>query len=420
MPGLWTAQHVSRLERSARAHEKNFEFDEAAHLYFRAASLEGPGQRRYSNLMRAASCKERAQNWRQQSGLWERLAYELAKTTDVDFSREMESFRDRTKEPGQFGIFHIISYREWASPTSRLVHLVKGKEQESLHWLQRAWAYQWAAEEAEASGRLSHAARLWRLAGLCFINEACPLEDRLRQAARSFLHAATSTLRSAEWEPMPFVATLRWNAITIDWGDPETRESVNREVTASGKKPDKKRTDLEWHEHAWCEYLKHIGDADRKAALEERARELKQLQQMLISVGDRHHSVQAYQARMRTDIQLCRLSHRWMRLVIRQLYYSTTLSGSSVRRPLLIALAINAGVLPLIYWSTGVAHAGVVGAHRASFADTLILSLSSLVSFSTSRAHIVAQWASALQALQALSGYFILAFILWVAQRFSE
>ena len=90
------------------------------------------------------------------------------------------------------------------------------------------------------------------------------------------------------------------------------------------------------------------------------------------------------------------------------------------RLPLLIALAVNAGVLPLLYWSTGVAHAGALGAHRASFVDTLILSLASLVSFSTTRAHITAQWASALQTLQALSGDFILAFILWVAQRFSQ
>ena len=420
MLGLWTAQQVSRLERSARAHENKFEFDEAAHLYFRAAALEGPGQRRYANLMRAASCKERAQNWRQHSGLWERLAYELAKATGVDFPLEMESFRSRAKEPGQLGIFHIISYREWASPTSRLVHLAKDQEQVSLYHLQRAWAYQWAAEEAEASGRLGHAARLWRLAGMCFKQENCPLEDRWRQAARSFLHAATSTLRSVEWEPMPFVATVGWDASTIEWGDPQTRESDTGQVTARTSADDKKHTDLEWHRLAWSEYLKRIKGTERKAALEEQARELKQLQQMLISVGDRRHGVQAYRERMRTNIQFYKLSRDWARLVTMKLYYWTSKSGSSVRWPLLIALAVNAGVLPLLYWSTGVAHAGALGAHRASFVDTLILSLASLVSFSTTRAHITAQWASALQTLQALSGYFTLAFILWVAQRFSE
>jgi hypothetical protein len=61
-----------------------------------------------------------------------------------------------------------------------------------------------------------------------------------------------------------------------------------------------------------------------------------------------------------------------------------------------------------------------VGTAHATFVDALILSLANVVSLWTSRAHIAAKWASALQALQAISGYVILAFVLWVALRFSE
>ena len=101
MADVWLRARLLRLERIARRHEKRFEFDEAAHQYFRSAMLEKSGVSRSSNLMRAASCKERAQNWRQQSGLWERLAYELAKQTGWKFTDRMESFRARHLEPGQ-------------------------------------------------------------------------------------------------------------------------------------------------------------------------------------------------------------------------------------------------------------------------------------------------------------------------------
>lgn len=213
---------------------------------------------RFSNLMRAASCKERAQNWRQQSGLWERLAYELAKSTGWNFTDRMESFRARHLEPGQLGIFHIISYDEWMSPASGRVHLVKGQEETGLRWLQRAWAYQWGAEEAEAGGRLAHAARLWRLAGLSFADEHCPLQDRFREAARSFLHGATSTLRAGEWVPMMFVATVRWDAKSVDWGDPKTEATSEDQKPESNESRTKYRTDLEWHQYAWQEYFEGI------------------------------------------------------------------------------------------------------------------------------------------------------------------
>lgn len=419
MTGVWPRASMSRLERSARRHEKRFEFDEAAHLYFRAAALERSGNNRFSNLMRAASCKERAQNWRQQSGLWERLAYELAKSTGWKFPDRMESFRSRHLEPGQLGIFHIISYDEWMRPASELVHLVKGKEELGLRRLQRAWAYQWGAEEAEASGRLTHAARLWRLAGLSFADEQCPLEDRFREAARAFLHGATSTLRAGEWVPMIFVATVPWDSSSIEWGDPKTK------ATAEDHEPDQSgvqtecRTDLGWHHYAWENYLQAIKDPTAQAdALDEWARELNQLQQMLIAAGDRRHGARLYQQRMQANLRILKLRRQRMVFIFRELYHWTTLSGSSVRRALLTALIVNAVILPLLYWSTGAAQAGISGQHHATFVQTLILSLANVVSLSTSSAHVVTEWATALQALQAVSGYFILAFIVWVAQRF--
>jgi hypothetical protein len=371
--------------------------------------------------MRAASCKERAQNWRQQSGLWERLAYELAKSTGWSFPGRMESFRARHLEPGQLGIFHIISYDEWMSPASGLIHLAKGQEEKGLRHLQRAWAYQWGAEEAEASGRLTHAARLWRLAGLSFTDDLCPLQDRFRDAARSFLHGATSTLRAGEWVPMIFVATVPWDAASIEWGDPKTEATTEDQRLGPNEAHAEYRTDLEWHQYAWQRYLEGIkGSPARADAMDEWARELNQLQQLLIAAGNRRHGVRLYQERMRIQLRLLRIGHQWVALLFRKIYYWTTLSGSSVRRALLTAFIVNAVILPLLYWSTGAAQAGTSGHNGASFPDTLILSLANVVSLSTSSAHIVTEWASALQALQAISGYFILAFIVWVAQRFQR
>lgn len=410
---------VLTLEQRARRHEKIFEFDEAAHLYFRAAWLEQSGANRFSNLMRAASCKERAQNWRQQSGLWERLAYELAKSTGWEFPDRMESFRSRHLEPGQLGIFHIISYTEWMSPSSELVHLVKGEEEIGLRRLQRAWAYQWGAEEAEASGRLTHAARLWRLAGLSFADEHCPLQDRYREAARSFLHGATSTLHAGEWVPMTFVASVPWNSTSIEWGDPKPKTSTENEVTVQDDVQTDSRTDLGWHRYAWENYLQSVKAPTAQAdALDEWARELNQLQQLLVVAGDRHHGAQLYRERMQTQLRILKLRHRWMVLLFRNLYHWTSLSGSSVWRTLLTVLIVNAAILPLLYWSTGAARAGTLGPQRASFPQALIMSLANVVSLSTSSARVVTEWASALQVLQAISGYFILAFIVWVAQRF--
>jgi hypothetical protein len=423
--GVWFKTRIDKLEKSARLHERKFEFDAAAHLYFRSAMLSELGTRRFSNLMRAASCKERAQNWRQQSGLWERLAYELAKSIGRKFPPQMEAFRARKADNGQLGIFHIISYDEWASPTGGLIQLVQGEEDNSLHALQRAWAYQWAAEEAEANGRLAYAARLWRLAGLSFMDPLCPLKDRQRDAARSFLHGATCTLRAGEWVETMFVATVPWDADAIEWGDPdpETIEKFRRvrAMSALNEIRSQGRTDIGWHQFAWDTFLAGINDpTSRRDALEERARELKQIQQLLIAAGDRPHGVEIYRKRMQIDIKVARLYHQWKQSLLKQLYYWTSRSGSSAVIPLFIALIVNAGVLPLLYWSTGAAYAGTSGTHRASFVDTLILSLANVVSLSTSRAYIAAQWASALQTLQAISGYVILAFVLWVALRFSE
>jgi hypothetical protein len=381
--------------------------------------LEESSNNRFSNLMRAASCKERAQNWRQQSGLWERLAYELAKSTGVHFPDRMEAFRARHLEPGQLGIFHIISYDEWMSPASGLVHLVKGEEEKGLRWLQRAWAYQWGAEEAEASGRLTHAARLWRLAGLSFADDDCPLQDRFREAARSFLHGATSTLGAGEWVPMMFVAKVPWDSASVEWGDPKTGTVTEDRQPGPDKGLTGRRTDLAWHQYAWQKYVQGIKDSTAQAdARDEWARELNQLQQMLSTVGDRYHAALLYQERMRVQHKILRLRHQWTTLLFRKLYYWTSLSGSSVRRALLTTLIVNAIIFPLLYWSTGVALAGTSEQHRASFPETLIMSLANLVSFSTSSAHVSTEWASALQTLQAVSGYFILAFIVWVSQRF--
>lgn len=418
MAGVWPTARISSLERTARRHEKRLEFDQAAHLYFRAAMLEESGANRFFNLMRAASCKERAQNWRQQSGLWERLAYELAKSTGWEFPDQMESFRGHL-EPGQLGIFHVISYHEWKSPTSDLVHLVKGQEEIGLRRLQRAWAYQWGAEEAEASGRLTHAARLWRLAGLSFADDYCPLVDRFREAARAFLHGATSTLRAGEWVPMMFVATVPWDAASIEWGDPKTKGATEDPKPASNKVPAECRTDLEWHQYAWTNYLQNIEESAEKAdALDEWARELNQLQQLLIVAGDRRHGVRLYQEVMQVQLKILRIRRQFIALLFKKLYYWTSLSGSSVRRALLTAFIVNAVILPLLYWSTDAARAGTSDQGHASFPDTLIMSVANVVSLSTPSAHLVTEWANALQALQAISGYFILAFIVWVAQRF--
>lgn len=419
MASLWPKVRMSRLEHNARRHEKRFEFDEAAHLYFRSAMLQQSGAHRFANLMRAASCKERSQNWRQQSGLWERLAYELAKSTGWKFPERMESFRARHLEPGQLGIFHIISYDEWMRPASALVQLTKGQEEIGLRRLQRAWAYQWGAEEAEASGRLTHAARLWRLAGLSFADEHCPLQDRFREAARAFLHGATSTLRAGEWVPMMFVATVPWDSTSIEWGDPKT-EAVTESYKLDSNDPHSEcRTDLEWHQYAWTNYLQGIRDRAAQAdALDEWARELNQLQQLIIATGDRRHGAQLYQERMLVEHKILRTRRRWIPLLYRELYHWTSLSGSSVRRALLTAFIANVVIIPLLYWSTGAAQAGISGQDRASVPDTLILSLANVVSLSTSSAHLVTEWATALQALQAVGGYFILAFIVWVAQRF--
>jgi hypothetical protein len=415
---IWLRARVSRLERIARRHEKRFEFDEAAHLYFRSAMLEKSGASRSSNLMRAASCKERAQNWRQQSGLWERLAYELAKETGWKFTDRMESFRARHLEPGQLGIFHIISYEEWTKPANTLVHLDEGEETE-VRWLQLAWAYQWGAEEAEANGRLGHAARLWRLAGVSFADERCPVQDHYRQAARSFLHGATCTLRSGDWIGMLRVTEEPWNTKTIDWGDPRTKAATEDQEPGSNDIRDKLLTDLQWHQYAWEEHLEDIKDpGDKAKAREEQERELNQLQQLLIAAGDRSYAARCYQERMRVQLEILRIRHQWMALLFRKLDYWTSRSGSSVRLALLTTFIVNALLLPLLYWSTDAAWGGTSGQHRASFSETVIMSLANVVSFSTSSAHVVTEWASALQVVQAISGYFILAFIVWVTQRF--
>jgi hypothetical protein len=221
-----------------------------------------------------------------------------------------------------------------------------------------------------------------------------------------------------------FVATFPWDAEAIEWGDPapEAIEEFRRVRTMSVLYAVRgSRTDVGWHQFAWDTFLACINDPPSLGdALEERARELKQIQQLLIAAGDRHHGVEIYRKRMQIDIKVARLYHKWNQYLLKQLYYWTSLSGSSAVIPLIIALIVNAGILPLLYWSTGAAHAGTSGTQHASFVDTLILSLANVVSLSTSRAYIAAQWASALQTLQAISGYVILAFVLWVALRFSD
>ena len=209
-----------------------------------------------------------------------------------------------------------------------------------------------------------------------------------------------------------------WNTKTIDWGDPKAKATTEDQKPDSNDIRDNLLTDLQWHPYAWEKYLEDIKEpGDKAKAREGQARELNQLQQLLIAAGDRSHAARCYQERMRVQLKILRIRHQWMALLFRKLDYWTSRSGSSVRLALLTALIVNAVLLPLLYWSTGAALEHF-GQHRASFSETVMMSLANVVSFSTSSAHIVTEWASALQVVQAISGYFILAFIVWMTQRF--
>lgn len=163
-------EEAQKLMRVAKKADENFDFFRAYSLFVRTA-LEFD---KFEDINQANICWARAATcWEKynRSALWEFLGNRLGNLTNPNYKFPSPS------NPGQSGMYHIISWKEWIKPENHYY----GYDLKAERKHQQAWAYMWAGEAAEIEHRFSSAGRFFRKAAISW--ELSKWGDRLPDQA---------------------------------------------------------------------------------------------------------------------------------------------------------------------------------------------------------------------------------------------
>jgi hypothetical protein len=431
---------ADELLKQARRYEDAFRFEDAYREYLRAADafharVDGDDGASMNSepfaLMRAGQCLEMLQPWRAHTAIWERLGNLLGNSIDTSLP-----FRT-PKAEGQHNLYHIISYTEWLEGLHGVDDLAR------LSWKrqQQAWAYSWAAEEAEENNRYVLAARLYRKAAVTWTLNAplrsesgrlvgraalgskdpehrnlLELSGPWLEGARCYYKAALCAQSSGDAESLARILEP-WVPAENEWG----RSSDEYVPVDSG------RSDLERLQECWTNYLglarsgtSATVSADRQVAgLEDYARQLTDVQRGYARRGERKRAIRVYRRRQQILDQAHIVAGHRLRFFVRKLYWWTTGSGSSMGRAFLTAGLLYLIVFPLIFcfWSKFEVSIPPTQPH---FADALVFSIGNVVSITSTRFTTPSLLVSAMQASEAITGYLVLGYIVWLALRSYE
>jgi hypothetical protein len=456
---LWQVWARVLAHRAAGA-DQRYEFHAAYRGFLRAAdSFQKAGEPDRANTSRfkAAISLEKSQDWRANSALWENLGDRLGE----DLTPKSKS--RHPNQPGQSGMFHVISTDRWGKLYEW--YYEPGSAEERRH--EQALSYMWGAAGAESAGSLDLASSLYRKAGIAWelttwgdrdprpgyeadVQARETRGEKWLVASNCFFHAAYNAAQSISPESKEWERVLnRYTPSEYGWqtdtdGHPFLPESdVERLVRC-------------WKNHGETRHT-------HTDSVQQACEQLSTIQLELSRRGRRKSAIQVYRMRERLalDISQKQKDHWWRRrrprngptglrplsdqawatavfvrlargakrvrlgLIdrldrsARRAHLALTNSGSSLLRTFASAIVLYVIIFPAIYWSSGVvehseSHAPI------GFGDSIIFTLANLVSLSVRDYVAPGVVGATVQTLQAVSAYFVLGYVIWQLTRSFE
>lgn len=389
--------------------------------------------------MQAARALQMSETWRAQAGVWESLGNEIGQQMGADSLADagLYSYPSGREFVGRF---YVISDAEWARIDSPCPD---GCTNKCSMRQKQAYAFEWAADGAESSANHADAARLYRRAGWAWekaihygkpgLGEGTadpamfPSSRCLRRAVRCYAQAAFSAMLT----PRPartLITERQWcPACVLD----KTRETscAHQEISAE-KLPaaeDVPQTDVERLRRCWAEIAaiewrraRSYGAAEsaRDNAEEEGETQLAAIQGLLAGRGQTRAARRIYRMRRQYLRDCWRHSHPVKRRISQAVWLFSN-NGSSPQRLLGSLAALYLVVIPAAWWTAWRLGAPVPlpGRHGPLPAEALLFSLSSVANVSNGHFTAGGWLSSLLQVVEALSAYFALGYLLYVAQR---
>lgn len=421
------------LER-ARAHERSGDYVAAFHAYWRAADLIEEVDRRSFVRMQAVRSLQRGDAWRAESGSWESLGNELGRELDRDRTDGRELYdgilldgsdsdaHARLAARRHDGQYNTVSDWQWdESPAGAMeaadtTSSIDRTSAERRH--RQAWAYEWAAESAISHNQFADAARLYRRAGLAW--ETSLRANRFHRAAACYHSAALCSTRTSRIETKRMVVG-RWCPWCVREKETEalcprkcSDPSIGRNELDGSEalaEPWDTLSDIERIDRCWSRAAEHSTAADRRRLRDHRDRQLADVQRHLAREGNKADARTVRRFRTRSSYRL--------RVLPGPLLTAAAYATTSAMVLALLLLAVYVVVLPLAWWAPGVLHVHGVAA-PAPFATSIVFSLQSVMTMSNGYFAPGGSIADAAQGIEAVSAYFALGAVLWVALRSYE
>jgi hypothetical protein len=317
---------------------------------------------------------------------------------------------------------------------------------------QRAWAYQWAAEEVEHQGRAGHACGLFRRAGIAFMDSARH-DEWNTDAKRALYHSAGYCFFRAawcNWQPgrleLPSLNESRIRNPLTDrfWRAWEPAEIFGKAYRpADPSRAPTKAGDVERMVEAYLAAAnptneRRFAGTQKAHAYDSIASRLQELQSLLGRIGERGLSRDIYRRRRKAEraAMAARIrirsradstseptdqSPNRLRLAA-QLVASgagnvLSRNSSSVPRAFVALAVIYCVVFPVAYLGQMVPAAGFQPDGTPRIVEAELLSLLTTVSLGSDRYVLDSAIGSLLQAAQGLSAYFALGYMIWLLTR---
>lgn len=406
---------ADRYKAVAEGADCEVDFTTAFRGWHLVAQAEDGSREQPEAIMRSARALQMGDGWRAEAGHWEWLGNVLGRQTDEGQVPEgvLLNRYGATRGRERFAPFYVMSDEEWCQPIA--AHTYATEVELARH--RQAAAYQWAGECAAAAGQHDEATRLYRRAGSCWEGSSHPHNHQ--RAAACYYRAAMSASQSWRYQ------TRR--RLFDGWCPSCLRDKAREE--ACGSPPD-------GHETPGDGNQRPTGDIDRLVACarklfdspdraarrqqyQESERQLSVIQHRLASSGARSEAIRVY--RKRRDFQR---HYYWRvkswRLPFTLLSWLLTGNGSRVKQVFLMLILTYIVICPVLWREAGAVRISEPGGRvvpSSSWPEAVSFSLSQIINLDTGHFAPGGTWMTLVQAMQGISAYFALGYVLWVAQR---
>lgn len=406
----WT--YTSRFVEEAESLERDYDFRAAYRRFLKAFDEYRDSKQdedAFLALVRAGLSLERFQNWRALSALWEMTGNRLG-----DAAYPGHTF-PLPHDPGQSGMFHIISWTKWKDPEAGYYR----NDEPAKRKHQQYWAYLWAAEALEAERHYRGAAKNYRKAGLAaqfssFGDRTQPDEDgywttirverkrglKYRFAAECYFKAIKNHIAAHG------VLRHSYKAVDALWYGPTSGKTDGHEMPLS----DLQRLHDCWH--AFREVRTSVGDKEGCiSAFEEEVRELQEIQHLLRTAGNDSQARYVFWQRRHIELKLTpwpKCFGSWLKYLF--------LDASNVIRISLNSLAfvvITFIIFPYLYLSQDIIQM-TNGTDGPSISDAILQSCAATVAVSIPEIAPAYYWGHIVSVGQSFLFYFFLIYMVYV------